>query len=105
MLAGIGLDDGKAALAMDSTRKHLATKHGIVVQQPAYSRYYLNLGEISSYPPGYKENAGIFCHVNPWVMIGETRLAHRVCPSHPSPPRHAKRSAICIAASPTSTRR
>ena len=46
------------------------------MQQPAYSRYYLNLGEISSYPPGYKENAGIFCHVNPWVMIGETRLGH-----------------------------
>jgi cellobiose phosphorylase len=59
VLAGIGLDDGKAALAMESTRKHLATKHGIVVQQP-----------------GYKENAGIFCHVNPWVMIGETRLGH-----------------------------
>ena len=60
--------------ALDATREHLATKHGIVVQQPAYSQYYLNLGEISSYPPGYKENAGIFCHVNPWVMIGETRL-------------------------------
>ena len=55
---------------MDAVGEHLATKHGIVVQQPAYSRYYLNLGEISSYPPGYKENAGIFCHVNPWVMIG-----------------------------------
>ncbi len=73
-LAGIGLDDGKAEKAMDAVGKHLATKHGIVVQQPAYSRYYLQLGEISSYPPGYKENAGIFCHVNPWVMIGETRL-------------------------------
>jgi len=65
VLAGIGLKDGKAAKAMESTHKHLATQHGIVVQQPAYSRYYLNLGEISSYPPGYKENAGIFCHVNP----------------------------------------
>jgi cellobiose phosphorylase len=73
-LAGIGLDDGKALKAMNAMRKHLATPHGIVVQQPAYSRYYLQLGEISSYPPGYKENAGIFCHVNPWVMIGETRL-------------------------------
>ena len=73
-LAGIGLEDGKAASAMDAVGKHLATKHGIVVQQPAYSKYYLELGEISSYPPGYKENAGIFCHVNPWVMIGETRL-------------------------------
>ena len=47
-------------------------QHGIVLQQPAYSKYYLDLGEISSYPPGYKENAGIFCHVNPWVMIAET---------------------------------
>jgi cellobiose phosphorylase len=72
----IGLDDGKAESAMSAVGKHLATKHGIVVQQPAYSKYYLQLGEISSYPPGYKENAGIFCHVNPWVMIGETRLGH-----------------------------
>jgi cellobiose phosphorylase len=75
-LAGIGLDDGKAVKSLAAIRKHLATKHGIVVQQPPYSKYYLNLGEISSYPPGYKENAGVFCHVNPWVMIGETRLGH-----------------------------
>ena len=75
-LAGIGLDDGKAARALDSMRTHLATKHGIVVLQPPYSKYYLKLGEISSYPPGYKENGSIFCHVNPWVMIGETRLGH-----------------------------
>ncbi len=74
VLAGIGVADGKAAKALDAVRTHLATKHGIVVHQPAYSRYYLNLGEISSYPPGYKENAGVFCHVNPWVMIAETRL-------------------------------
>jgi cellobiose phosphorylase len=76
VLAGIGLRDGKAAKALDAVRVHLATPHGIVVHQPAYSRYYLNLGEISSYPPGYKENAGVFCHVNPWVMIAETRLGH-----------------------------
>ena len=55
-------------------KKHLATRHGIVLQQPAYSKYYLQLGEISSYPPGYKENAGIFCHNNPWVIIAETRM-------------------------------
>jgi cellobiose phosphorylase len=42
-----------------------------VLHQPAYSRYYLHLGEISSYPPGYKENAGVFCHTNPWIMIAE----------------------------------
>jgi cellobiose phosphorylase len=58
--------------ALDSVAEHLATPHGIVLQQPAYSQYYLHLGEISSYPPGYKENAGIFCHSNPWIMIAET---------------------------------
>jgi cellobiose phosphorylase len=71
VLAGIGLEDGLARQALDSVREHLATPHGIILQQPAYSRYYLNLGEISSYPPGYKENAGIFCHNNPWVIIAE----------------------------------
>jgi cellobiose phosphorylase len=76
VLAGIGLEDGTARKSMDSVRKHLATKHGIVLQQPAFSRYYIHLGEISSYPPGYKENAGIFCHNNPWVIIGETRLGN-----------------------------
>jgi cellobiose phosphorylase len=76
VLAGIGLQDGLALRALDSVRKHLATEHGIVLQQPAYSRYYLNLGEISSYPPGYKENAGIFCHNNPWVIIAETRVGN-----------------------------
>jgi cellobiose phosphorylase len=54
----------------------LATPHGIVLQQPAYSQYYLHLGEISTYPPGYKENAGIFCHTNPWIMIAEARLGN-----------------------------
>ncbi|HSP74452.1 MAG TPA: glycosyl hydrolase family 65 protein, partial [Gaiellaceae bacterium] len=74
VLAGIGLDDGKAERALDSVAEHLATPHGIVLLQPAYTRYRLELGEISSYPPGYKENAGVFCHTNPWVMIAETRV-------------------------------
>jgi cellobiose phosphorylase len=76
ILAGIGLQDGKAERALDAVQQHLATPHGIVLQQPAYSRYYLHLGEISSYPPGYKENAGIFCHTNPWIMIAEAVLGH-----------------------------
>ncbi len=74
VLAGVGIEDGLALKALDSVNKFLATKHGIVLQQPAYSKYYLNLGEISSYPPGYKENAGIFCHNNPWIIIAETKV-------------------------------
>jgi cellobiose phosphorylase len=76
IMAGIGLDDGKAAQALAAVNQHLATIHGIVLQQPAYSQYYLHLGEISSYPPGYKENAGIFCHTNPWIMIAETIIGN-----------------------------
>jgi cellobiose phosphorylase len=70
-MAGVGLDDGRTATAIASVRTELATPHGIALLQPAYSRYHVELGEISSYPPGYKENAGIFCHTNPWLMIGE----------------------------------
>ena len=71
VISGIGLSNGFAEKALASVREKLATPHGIVLQQPAYSHYYLNLGEISTYPQGYKENAGIFCHTNPWLMIAE----------------------------------
>lgn len=74
VMAGLGVEDGRAEKAMNSVDEHLATPHGIVLQQPAFSKYYLHLGEISSYPPGYKENASIFCHTNPWIMIAETKL-------------------------------
>ncbi len=76
IMAGLGLDDGKAGKALNAVRAILATEHGIMLQQPAYSSYHLHLGEISSYPPGYKENAGIFCHTNPWIMIAETILGN-----------------------------
>ncbi len=90
VMAGIGLNNGRAILALDSVKKYLATKHGIVLHQPAYTRYRLNLGEISSFPPGYKENASIFCHTNPWIMIAEAIVGRgdmafdyykRICPS------------------------
>jgi cellobiose phosphorylase len=71
VMARIGASQGLGIKALDSVKKRLDTRYGIVLQQPAYSRYYIELGEISSYPPGYKENAGIFCHNNPWIMIAE----------------------------------
>lgn len=74
VMAGIGLTNGNAKLAMDSVKRHLVTDYGIVLQQPAFSNYNKHLGEISSYPPGYKENAGIFCHNNPWISIAEAML-------------------------------
>lgn len=72
VMAGIGIEDGLAVRALTSVNSRLATPHGLLLHQPAYTRYCLHLGEISSYPPGYKENAGIFCHTNPWIMIAES---------------------------------
>ena len=73
-LAGIGVKEGLAEKALDSVKEKLDTEYGVMILQPAYTRYHLELGEISSYPPGYKENAGIFCHNNPWVSIAETMI-------------------------------
>lgn len=72
VMAGIGVDDGRAGVALDAVAEHLTTPHGIALLAPAYTRYRIELGEISSYPPGYKENGGVFCHTNPWIVIAET---------------------------------
>jgi cellobiose phosphorylase len=72
IMAGMGLEDDKALDALASVSKYLACDYGIVLNNPAFTKYYLNLGEISSYPEGYKENAGVFCHNNPWIIIAET---------------------------------
>ena len=62
---------------MDSVEERLDTKYGIMYCcSLPYTKYHLELGEISSYPPGYKENAGIFCHNNPWISIAETVVGH-----------------------------
>jgi cellobiose phosphorylase len=61
-----------AGRALESVHDMLNTPHGMVLQYPAYTTYQLRLGEVSTYPPGYKENGGIFCHNNPWVIIAET---------------------------------
>ena len=72
VMAGIGLEDGRALKALTAVNERLACEYGIVLNNPAFTKYYLQFGEISSYPEGYKENAGIFCHNNPWIIISET---------------------------------
>ncbi len=76
VMAGIGLDDGRAERALEEVNKRLACPYGIVLNNPPYSKYYIEYGEISTYPQGYKENAGIFCHNNPWIMIAETLIGN-----------------------------
>ena len=71
-MAGIGKEEGMVEKSLDSVKKYMDCEHGIVLNWPAFTTYHVEMGEISSYPAGYKENAGIFCHNNPWVIIGET---------------------------------
>ncbi len=91
VMAGIGRDGGQAARALRSVEEQLDTRFGIVLHQPPYTSYRLELGEISSYPPGYKENAGIFSHNNPWITCAEAVLGHgdrafqtyrKLCPAY-----------------------
>ena len=76
VMAGVGVESGEAAKALTSVKERLESDFGIVLLQPAYTVYHPELGEITSYPPGYKENAGIFCHNNPWIACAETVLGH-----------------------------
>ncbi len=70
-MARIGADEGMCDKALDSAKRMLDCEHGLVLNNPAFTGYHIEYGEISSYPQGYKENAGIFCHNNPWIIIGE----------------------------------
>lgn len=90
-MAGIGKEEGLCEKALDSVKERMDTPYGIVLNNPAFTKYYIEYGEISSYPAGYKENAGIFCHNNPWIMIGETVIGRgdqaweyykKICPSY-----------------------
>jgi cellobiose phosphorylase len=90
-MAGIGLKEGLVRQSLDSVKKYLDCEHGIVLNNPAFTEYVVEYGEISSYPAGYKENAGIFAHNNPWIIIGETvlgrgdeawRYYQKICPAY-----------------------
>lgn len=90
-MAGIGLESGLVEKSLDSVKKYLDCEHGIVLNNPAFTEYVMEYGEISTYPAGYKENAGIFAHNNPWVIIGETVLGRgdeaweyyrKICPAY-----------------------
>lgn len=90
-MAGIGLEEGMVEKSLDSVKKYLDCEHGIVLNYPAFTEYVKKYGEISTYPAGYKENAGIFAHNNPWVIIGETIIGRgdrawdyyqKICPAY-----------------------
>lgn len=90
-MAEIGLEEGLVEKSLNSVKERLDCEYGIVLNNPAFTKYYIEYGEISTYPKGYKENAGIFCHNNPWIMIGETKIGRgdeafeyykKICPAY-----------------------
>jgi len=90
-MAEIGIEEGMVEKSLNSVKERLDTPYGIVLNNPAFTKYMIEYGEISTYPAGYKENAGIFCHNNPWIIIGETKIGRgkeawnyfkQICPSY-----------------------
>ncbi|TLX72568.1 glycosyl transferase [Labilibacter sediminis] len=90
-MAEIGLEEGMVEKSLNSVKERLDTPYGIVLNNPAFTKYVIEYGEISTYPKGYKENAGIFCHNNPWIIIGETKIGRgeeaweyfkKICPAY-----------------------
>lgn len=90
-MAEIGKEEGLVKKSLDSVKERLDCEYGIVLNNPAFTKYVIEYGEISTYPKGYKENAGIFCHNNPWIMIGETKIGNaeraweyytKICPAY-----------------------
>jgi len=73
VMSGVA-ENERAKQCMDSVYEHLFTKYGIILLHPAYRLFHPELGEISTYPPGLKENASVFCHPNPWVVMAECML-------------------------------
>ena len=90
-IAGIGRETGEMRTSLDSVRQLLLGEYGVDLLWPCYTKYHVELGEISSYPPGFKENGAVFCHNNPWVICGESVLGRgneawdvyrRICPAY-----------------------
>lgn len=71
VMSEVGKDVGADIKALDSVDKYLNCPYGLVLNNPAFTKYYIEYGEISTYPAGYKENAGVFCHNNAWIICAE----------------------------------
>ncbi len=75
VISGFASSD-RARQALQSVYEKLNTKHGIKLSAPGFNGYDRNYGGVTTYPPGAKENGGIFLHPNPWAMIAETMLGN-----------------------------
>jgi cellobiose phosphorylase len=75
LISGMAPPD-RAKKALDSLNRLLNTTKGIKVSWPGFDGYDCTRGGITTYPPGAKENGGIFLHTNPWVVIAETMMGN-----------------------------
>jgi len=67
----------QACRCMESVHERLATEHGLLLCDPPHVHPdpHIEL-PLLSYPPGHKENGGIFCHSNAWAVVAECVLGN-----------------------------
>lgn len=64
--------EARAIGAMDSVYERLSTEHGVALCAPAHTKEVPGVGlSLLVFPPGHKENGGIFCHANSWTIVAE----------------------------------
>jgi cellobiose phosphorylase len=73
VISGIASEE-RAKQCMESVKKHLNTEFGVKLSAPGYNGFDEVIGGVTTYPPGAKENGGVFLHTNPWVIIATTML-------------------------------
>lgn len=80
IMSGIAAPE-RGKVALQQAMELLGTEFGLVLLYPAYKAHRADRGGVSTYPPGAKENAGIFVHTNPWfviasLLVGEHETAY-----------------------------
>jgi cellobiose phosphorylase len=73
VMSGVA-QNSRADACLNSVKNLLATEEGVMILNPSYDGYDPNVGAVTIYPPGLKENGAIFCHPNPWMMVAESIL-------------------------------
>ena len=62
------IDKDATEKTLKAIDENLNCEFGLVLNYPAFTKYHVQYGEISTYPQGYKENGGIFTHNNAWII-------------------------------------
>ena len=88
VISGIS-DEQRARLAMDSVTKYLLKDYGTLLNYPAFTSPRPDVGYVTRYAPGLRENGGVYTHAATWsvwayTLVGQPELAYeayrKICP-------------------------